>query len=97
MKGFSGQYMNELVSLTILALMAIALVAGQADATLQETAHGPAVSGSQAPDLTLEAIVAAPAIRADVAIAIDFEGFAALASSDAEHGTRIEIRTPGRR
>ena len=29
MKGTSGQYVNELVSLTILALMVIALVAGE--------------------------------------------------------------------
>ena len=93
MKGFSGQYMNELVSLTILALMAIALIAGQAEATLEGTTRAAAGVRAQ----TLEAIADAAAIRADVAISIDLRGLAAFAIDDAENGTRIEFRTAGRR
>jgi hypothetical protein len=46
MKGTAAQYMNEIVSLTVLALMGLALVAGQATASdesrraaLEEVSH----------------------------------------------------------
>ncbi|MGI9271147.1 MAG: hypothetical protein ACR2QT_05185 [Woeseiaceae bacterium] len=44
MKAIIFRYLNEIVSLTILGLMSVALVAGQADAT----AHGAAIEPEQA-------------------------------------------------
>ncbi len=38
MKHLIRRYLNEIVGLTMMALMTIALVAGQADATMQEAA-----------------------------------------------------------
>lgn len=43
MKYFIGRYLNEIVGLTMMALMIIALVAGQADAT----AHGAAIDSAK--------------------------------------------------
>jgi len=38
MKHLMGRYLNEIVGLTMMALLVIALVAGQADATAQAAA-----------------------------------------------------------
>lgn len=38
MKAFFVRYLNEIVGLTIMALMTLALVAGQADAEIQKVA-----------------------------------------------------------
>ncbi|MDH3337968.1 MAG: hypothetical protein OER22_14575 [Gammaproteobacteria bacterium] len=38
MKTFFDQYLNEIVGLTVMALMAVALIAGQANAGLQGAA-----------------------------------------------------------
>ena len=38
MKTFVQRYLNEIVGLTIMALMAVALISGQADAGLQRAA-----------------------------------------------------------
>lgn len=38
MKAFFGRYLNEIVGLTVMALMTLALVAGQADAQVQKAA-----------------------------------------------------------
>lgn len=40
MKTLWGRYLNEIVGLTVMALMAIALIAGQAKATSDEIAAG---------------------------------------------------------
>jgi hypothetical protein len=90
--------MNELVSLAILALMAIALIAGQAGATQSGTEGAAAAPGPQAPGLALDAMAGGSAIRADVAIAIDFEGIVALVDGGGDlQRAPVEIRTAGRR
>ena len=38
MKAFFERYLNEIVGLTVMALMTLALVAGQADAQIQKAA-----------------------------------------------------------
>ena len=38
MKAFFVRYLNEIVGLTVMALMALALIAGQADANAQQAA-----------------------------------------------------------
>ena len=93
MKGFSGWHLNEFVGLTILILMAIAVIAGQAEATMREMAPGAAAGGQPKLHATLGAVVDAAAVRADVAIAFDIGGIAAFLRGDTEDGTRIEIRT----
>ena len=39
MKASIDRYLNEIVGLTIMALMTVALIAGQANAGMQEAAH----------------------------------------------------------
>jgi hypothetical protein len=38
MKAFFVRYLNEIIGLTVMALMTLALVAGQADAEIQQAA-----------------------------------------------------------
>ena len=42
MKAVIVRYLNDIVSLTIMALMAVALIAGQADATVSDDVRGDA-------------------------------------------------------
>jgi len=42
MKALYIRYLNEIVGLTVMALMALALIAGQADADIQQAAAGKA-------------------------------------------------------
>ena len=63
MKGISGQYMYELVSLTILALMIIALIAGQVTATRSHATQSGAASELPALAAETTLIVAAPGRR----------------------------------
>lgn len=83
MKGLTGQYMNEIVSLTILLLMTVALIAGQADATVHKTVQ----SNTPSAPATLvgkgEAAMHASILHADVAIHLDLERFVDVVIDDA--------------
>jgi hypothetical protein len=66
MKAAVFRYMNEIVSITILALMSVALIAGQADATTHEMA------------VELQQDFGPALIRADFAIELNFAELAKL-------------------
>ena len=53
MKATVIRYLNDIVSLTVLTLMAVALIAGQADATGHATGHaaGNTLHASQTPSI----------------------------------------------
>lgn len=83
MNGFFHRHASEVVSLTVMALMAIALVAGQADAGLNGTSGGQITQQQPAITATLDAVLESARIRAD--LAIDFEFLeAAGVEADAE-------------
>ena len=48
----AAQYLNEIVSLSILVLMIVALAAGQADASRVSSAHADDLSGSEGIEVT---------------------------------------------
>lgn len=69
----TGRYTNEIIGITIMLLMTIALIAGQADATVHEQARSD--GGYEATTLAagLEAVMATANIRADIELQLDFE------------------------
>jgi len=71
MKSAMRQYMNDIVSLTVMLLMTMALVAGEADATVRDKLHreaGYAVATMSAcfDDMLINAIHKVIEIRLDV-------------------------------
>ena len=86
MKAVMGQYMNEMISLTIMLLMTIALVAGQADATIHDSVRRD--SGHTATTLaaSFEARLESTVIRADIMIELDLDEIAEL-------GTELGVNT----
>ena len=81
MRAILGQYAHELVGLTVLALMTIALIAGQAGATLPATAASHNDSDPPAPSVGIEAAANAAVLHADK-IDIDFAAIASLVKAD---------------
>ena len=71
MKGFAERYLNEIVSLTVMALMAVALIAGQADAMVQNSIRSDSGFATATPDAREASELAA--VRADVAIRLEFD------------------------
>ena len=65
MKGMSGQYANELVSLTILALMIIALIAGQTGVSAASTAQADAVADAPVLAARINVVIDATSARVD--------------------------------
>jgi len=82
MKGLTGQYMNEIVSLTILLLLAVALIAGQADATVNKTVQSNKASAPATLVGKGEAAMHASILHADVAIQLDLERFVDVVIDD---------------
>ena len=68
MKALATRYLNEIVGLTVMALMTVALVAGQADATVHQSARGDTVHASTRLVANLEAVMEATTLRADLEI-----------------------------
>ncbi|MDH3532449.1 MAG: hypothetical protein OEO82_05925 [Gammaproteobacteria bacterium] len=85
----TGRYTNEIISLTIMLLMTVALIAGQADATVHKTARSD--SGYELSTLAagLEAVMESRIIHADIELQVDFDqlldAVAAGGSSQASH------------
>ena len=97
MKGMGGQYLNEFVSLAVLALLALALIAGQAGATLPAASGHAGDASPRGAAATLDAVFEAAGVRADVAIAIDIDDVAAFLDDDDATLPRLEIRAAARR
>ena len=68
MKGMSGQYMNELVSLTILALMVAALIAGQASVSEASAAQVEVRPETPALTANIDVVIDAVSIRAHLGL-----------------------------
>ena len=62
MKGFAERYLNEIVSLTVMALMAVALIAGQADAMVQNSIRSDSGFATATPDAREASELAAAAL-----------------------------------
>ena len=73
MQVLSGRYVNEIVGLTIMLLMIIALIAGQADATVPRA--GADLAGQETATLAanLEAMTESAVFRADVKLELDLD------------------------
>ena len=73
MKALAGRYLNEIVGLTIMALMTIALIAAQADATVHESTRSDAGYDQARLEASLETTTEATIIRADLEIQLDLD------------------------
>ena len=72
MIAFFRRHTSEFVSLTVMALMAIALIAGQADAGLSPLPGGQVMQQRPAITATLDAVLESARFRADLAIDLEF-------------------------
>ena len=94
MKALATRYLNEIVGLAVLALMTVALIAGQADATVhQSLRNDKAAEGSQF-SASLETGTDAATFRADIEIQLDLDRLIDVAADeDARAALRDLIRT----
>lgn len=78
MESITGRYMQEIVSLTIMMLMAVALIAGQAGATVHDTVRTD--TGYEATTLAagVEAVLESTLIRADITLQVNLDDIAEL-------------------
>ncbi len=71
MKSFATRYLNDIVSLTVLLLMAVAFVGAQANAVSNpESISLPATAAEQF-EARLEALIESSDIQADVSVDLD--------------------------
>ena len=83
MKALATRYLNEIVGLAVLALMAVALIAGQADATLHQALQNQKTFQPAPMVASLDAAMETRTIRADLHIELDLDQLIDVAS-DAE-------------
>jgi len=83
MKILTAHFTTEIIGLTILFLMAAALIAGQANATLHETAHSDGGYAATSLGATVDAVLDAARIRADVELRLEL-GHLINAAGDGE-------------
>lgn len=98
MKGLTGRYLNEIVALTIMLLMTVALIDGQAEATVHETARSDAGYSATNLSASFETTSDAAIIHADFLIQVDLdqlmEAGIEIASSEAvREPIRIKFKT----
>ena len=82
MKALATRYLNEIVGLAVMALMAVALIAGEADATLHK-----AIGNDEATEpgqfvASMEAFTESAVIRADLHIQLDLDRLIDVATED---------------
>ncbi len=73
MKALIVRYMNEIVGLTVMALMAVALVAGQSGATGQDAVPSDPELGVAAAIVSFDEAMEAIVFRADIAINVGLD------------------------
>ena len=73
MKAVVERYLNEIVSLTVLALMVVALVAGQADATGHDAVRNDPRIAVVAADVSIDALLESTVFRAKFAIRLGLD------------------------
>ena len=98
MRTLAGRYLNEIIALTIMALMTIALIAAQADATVHESTRSDAGYEDPRLEASLETITESTIIRADLEIQLDLDQLIDVATaSDSGNAVRelIHIKLKG--
>lgn len=78
MKTVVVRYLNEIVSLTVLALMAGALVAGQADATVHDVVRNDTAITVMAADLSINAVLESTGLHAEFALQLGLDDLGKL-------------------
>ena len=76
------RYLNEIIGLTVMALMAMALVAGQAEATGQEVIHSEPDITAEATIVTFDEAMESVVFRADIAINLGLDDLVRIEVSD---------------
>ena len=82
MKPLIVRYLNEIVGLAVMALMAVALVAGQAEATGQDAVHSEPEFSAAAAIVTFDEAMESIVFRADIAINLGLDDLVRLEISD---------------
>ena len=75
-------YLNEIVGLTVMALMAVALVAGQAEATGQDAVQSEPDFSAAATIVTFDEAMESVVFRADIAINLGLDDLVRLEVND---------------
>ena len=89
MKAIATRYLNEIMGLTVMALMAVALVAGEADATVHQSVRGDTAYAATKLAASVEAVMETTTIHADLEIQIDLDQ---LVDAVGESHTRDAMR-----
>ena len=89
MKALATRYLNEMVGLTVMALMAVALIAGQADATVHQTVRHDSAAETSQLAASLEAVTESALIRAELELQLDLER---LIDAATEENSRDAVR-----
>ena len=76
------RYLNEIVGLTVMALMAVALVAGQAEATRQDAVHSEPDFSAAATIVTFDEVMESVVFRADIAINLGLDDLVRIEVND---------------
>lgn len=82
MKTVMAQYLNDVVSLTIMLLMTMALIAGEADATIHDSARGENDFAAATVSASLDAILRSTTFHAEFAIKLDLNRIAVIGAEE---------------
>ena len=89
MKALATRYLNEIVGLAVLALMTVALIAGQADATVHQSLRNDKAAEDSHFSASLETVTDAATFRADIEVQLDLDRLIDVA---AEEDARAALR-----
>ena len=93
MKALATRYLNEIVGLAVMALMAVALIAGQADATVHKSLRSNAAYEDSHFSASLETVTDSATFRADIEVQLDLDRLIDIAAEeDAREALRDLIR-----
>ena len=82
MKALATQYLNEIVGLAVMALMTVALIAGQADATVHQSVRNDSAIETSQFSASLEAVTDSALIRAEVELQLDLDRLLDVATDE---------------
>ena len=93
MKVLATRYLNEIVGLAVMALMAVALIAGQADATVHQSLRHDAAREDSHFSASLATVTDSATFRADIEVHLDLDRLIDVAAEeDAREALRDLIR-----
>ena len=91
MKALATRYLNEIVGLAVMALMAVALIAGQADATLHQSLQNQDTFAPAPVVASLDAVMESETFRADLHIELDLDQLIDVAADTESRETLREL------